>query len=138
MSLHPAMIFAKADIHASLHSDGRCPYDFSIGYIDCRKIKMIKPGGPAVNQWSVFSGKKRFLCLIYKSITIPDRLLMSMVNPFKRPRTDLTLLCYSGWEDVMTESFILNRRKYCVYGDSTYLLRPWMVCAFITAFASEK
>ena len=92
------------------------PLQNCIGFIDCTKIAMVLPGGPASNQRSFYNGHKRYHCLIYQTISTPD--------PEVGRRHDLTLYRQSNLDEELRESLIemlgeenLPRNTY--YGDGT-------------------
>lgn len=57
------------------------------GFIDCPKIQMSRPGGSGA---PCYSGHKRFICLIYQSVTIPDGLMYHLYGPEVGRRHDMT------------------------------------------------
>lgn len=100
------------------------PLNECIGFIDCTKIQMCRPGGRGANQRSVHSGHKKMHCISYQTITTPDGLVFALWGPEVGRRHDLTLLRKSGWEVIFSENLILNYIQYYIYCDSAYNLRP--------------
>jgi DDE superfamily endonuclease len=62
-----------------------------VGFIDCTKIQMARPGGRGSNQRANYSGHKRFHCFSYQTITLPDGLIFSVYGPEDGRRHDITL-----------------------------------------------
>jgi len=52
---------------------------------------MSRPGGAGANQWTCYSGHKRFYCLIYQTVTTPDGLMFYLYGPEVGCRHDMTL-----------------------------------------------
>lgn len=136
LEMKPNFFRQRASLYASTLCDNGSPLDSLIGFIDCTKIRIARPGGPSANQQAVYSGHKRMHCLTYQTISTPDGLIAALYGPVEGRRHDLTLLRQSGWEYIMSESFNVDGRQFYIYGDSAYLLRPWMQRPFLTAFAS--
>lgn len=109
-----------------------------VGFIDCTKIEMSRPGGPGVNQRACYSGHKRFHCLIYQTITTPDGLIFHMHGPEMGRRHDLTLYRQSGMDNVLEQSLHVEGQQYYIYGDPAYILRPWLQVAFSRTFATPE
>ena len=81
----------RAALYAQAVRDLDAPLDNCVGFMDCTKIQMCRPGGTGAFQRSVYSGHKRFHCLICQSITTPDGLMMHLFGPEVGRRHDLTL-----------------------------------------------
>ena len=109
-----------------------------VGFIECTKIEMCRPGGPGVNQRACYSGHKRFHCLIYQTITTPDGLIFHMYVPEAGRRHDLTLYRESGMDNSLEQSLHVQGQQYYIYGDPAYILRPWLQVAFSRAFATPE
>lgn len=116
----------RAKDYARAIHDGGAPLERCVGFIDCTKIRMCRPGGHNSYQRAVYSGHKRVHCLIYQTITTPDGLMFALYGPVEGRRHDLTLLRESRWSEVWQECLFIDGDWYYLYGDSAYLLRPWM------------
>ena len=55
----------RAATYADAIKNAGAPLDSCVGFIDCTKIRMARPGGPNRNQRSCYFGHKRFHCLVY-------------------------------------------------------------------------
>lgn len=131
LELNGARLLLSAEKYAdAIHSDG-APYPDCVGFIDCTKIRMMRPGGHNSVQRACYSGHKRFHCLSYQTLSRPDGLIFALHKPIEGSRHDLTLLRNSGWETVLEGSLGTADRQYYIYGDQAYLLRPWMMRPYI-------
>lgn len=126
LDLRGAFLRSRAALYASAIKDAGAPLERCVGFVDCTKIRMSRPGGGGANQRSCYSGHKRMHCLIYQSLTTPDGLIFAMFGPEVGRRHDITLYRNSGWDDLFEEFLLVDGQYFCVYGDSAYLLRPWM------------
>lgn len=108
-----------------------------VGFLDCTKIQMKRPGGGQIFQRSCFSGHKRFHCLIYQTLSTPDGLVFSLFGSLAGRRHDLTVLRSSGWEQILENSLLIDDRQFYLYGDSAYMLRPYIMRPFIGEELSE-
>ena len=81
----------RAERYASTIYAKGAALDNCVGFIDCTRTQMCRPVGANAMQRSVYSGHKRFHCLIYQTITTPDGLIFSMYSPEVGRRHDMTL-----------------------------------------------
>lgn len=137
LRFRPGIMQARANLYAEVLRQNNCPLDSCVGFIDCTKIRMTRPGGHGSNQRSCYSGHKRMHCLIHQSLSTPDGLIYALYGPVEGRRHDLTVLRQSNWEDVMEGSLVIDGIQYYIYGDSAYLLRPWMQRPFVREFATN-
>ena len=86
---------------------------------------------------AVYSEHKRMYCITYESLTTLDGLNVAMFGPEAGLYHNLTLLRQSGLENELERFPTIGQNQYYVYGDSAYLLRPWMQRPFINAVSSE-
>lgn len=121
----------SAEKYADAIHEAGAPYPDCIGFIDCTKIKMQRPGGHSSNQRACYSGHKRMHCLNYQTLSTPDGLIFALHGPVEGRRHDLTLLRNSGWVTVLQECLSTAERQFYIFGDQAYLLRPWMMRPFI-------
>lgn len=112
--------------------------DHCVGFIDCTRIEMARPGGRGVLQRSTYSGHKRIHCLIYQTITTPDGLMFYMHGPEVGRRHDMTLYRESGIGAVLEQALVIDGKQYCIYGDAAYMLRPWLQTAFPRVLATPQ
>lgn len=136
LNLRPGLLRERAERYADVLVENDSPLDSCVGFIDCTKIRICRPGGHNRNQRAVFSGHKRMHCLIYQTISTPDGLMFSLFGPLEGRRHDLTLLRQSDWEQILSNTLTIDGRQYYIFGDSAYLLRPWMMRPFIREFAT--
>lgn len=97
-----------------------------VGFIDGTKIRITRPGGHGWLKRAAYSGYKRMNCLVYQSMSTPDRPIVSLGGPVEGRRHDMTLFQRSNWEEVMEQYFLIDRVQFLIYGDYAYLVRPWM------------
>lgn len=138
LQIRPQFMRGRAANYAEVLVDHRSPLDSVIAFIDCTKIRIARPGGANLIQQAVYSGHKRKHCLTYQTLSTPDGLIAALYGPVEGRRHDLTLLRQSGWEQVMSDMCNIDGRQYYVYGDSAYLLRPYMQRPFLNGFATAE
>lgn len=46
------------------------------------------------------------------------------------------MLRHSGWEELLSEMCVIDVRQFYLYGNSAYLLRPYLQQPFVTGFAT--
>ena len=126
----------RAEMYAAaIHQKG-APLDNCVGFIDCTKVQMSRPGGAGTLQRACYSGHKRLHCLLYQSLTTPDGLMFHLYGPEVGRRHDMTLYRQSGIDQQLQSHLTIQDRQYCVYGDAAYVLRAWLQTAFPRADAT--
>lgn len=128
----------RAHIYAESITAQGSPLDSCVGFIDCTKIQMHRPGALNANQRVVYSGHKRSHCLVYQSISTPDGLIFHMFGPEVGRRHDITLYRQAGMDDILRDSLLIDDRQFYIYGDPAYILRPWLQVAFNTSFSNAS
>ena len=131
------LLVERAAEYASVIEGKGAPLDNCVGFIDCTKVQMCRLEGPSTNQRSVYSGHKRFYCLIYQTITTPDGLVFNLFGPVEGRRHEMTLYRMSGMEKHLSSSLEIDGKQYFTYGDAAYALRPWMQVGFPNVTATE-
>jgi len=131
------LIAQRAEMYAEAIQARGAPLDNLVGFIDCTKIQMSRPGGVGANQRTCYSGHKRFHCLIYQTVTTPDGLMFYLYGPEVGRRHDMTLYRQSNLDSALQEGLSIDGKQYCVYGDSAYLLRPWIQTAYSRVGATQ-
>ena len=106
----------------AIHTKG-APLDNCLGFIDCTKIQISRPGGTSANRRSCYSSHKRFHFFIYQTITTPDGLMFCLYDPEVGHRNDMNLYWESGLDQQLQNNMIVDRKQYCLYGDAAYILR---------------
>ena len=124
------LIAERASYYRSAISNKGSPLSNCVGFIDCTKIKLTRPGGASVHQQSVYSGHKRQHCLIYQTISTPDGLIFHMYGPEVGRRHDLTILRFSGLPEVLPTAFQIDDSQHYIFGDAAYMTRPWLQAAW--------
>lgn len=82
-----------------------------VGFIDCTKIQMCRPGGYGSLQRTCYWGHKRFYCPIYQSVTTPDVLIFHLNRLESGRRHDITLYRQSGLDEVLRNCLLINRNS---------------------------
>ena len=136
--LRQGLLISRAELYADCIKATGAPLDSCVGFMDCTKIKMTRPGDHGSIQRSCYSGHKRMHCLIYQTITSPDGLIFSLYGPEVSRRHDVTLLREIGIEEGLQSCLLINGRQYYLYADAAYMLRPWMQIAFPRAGATAE
>lgn len=129
----------RAEEYAKAIHDRGAPLDNCVGFIDCTRIEICRPGGRGILQRSTYSGYKRKHCLIYQTVKTPDGLLFYMYGPEVGRRHDMTLYRERNLGAVLQVVLVINGTQYCIYGDEAYVMRPWLQKAFprLSATAEE-
>ena len=86
----------RAALYAECIQLKGAPLDRCVGFIDCTKIRMQRPGGINAFQRSFYSGHRRMSFLSCQTITTPDGLMFSLYGQEVGRRHELTLLRGSG------------------------------------------
>lgn len=128
----------RAELYAKVIHEKGAPLDNCVGFIDCTKIAMARPGGHGTLQRSTYSGHKRIHCLIYQTMTTPDGLMFYMYGPEVGRRHDMTLYRESRLGEVLEAVMVIDGKQFCLFGDAAYLLRPWLQTAFPRLNASVQ
>jgi len=125
-----SLLRQRASLYAAaIHNSGG-PLDNCVGFIDGTKLRISRPGGPAVIQQSVYSGHKRLHCLTFQTITTPDGLIFHIHGPVEGRRSDAFLYYESELDRHLRDDLKIGEKQYCIYGDQAYVLRPWMQVGF--------
>ena len=130
LNLREGLLAQRAELYADSIKSAGAPLDSCVGFIDCTKIQMSRPGGHSSLQRSCYSGHKRFHCLMYQTVTTPDGLIFHLYGPEVGRRHDLTLLRESGLQDRLRICLKINDRQFYIYGGAAYMLRPWLQVAY--------
>jgi DDE superfamily endonuclease len=99
-----------------------------VSFIDGTKIEIARP--PGVMQPATYSGHKRVNCLKYQLISAPDNLALHYAGPVEGRRHDMAIYSASGIEEDLASSLHIDGIQYCIYGDSAYALREYLMVGF--------
>ena len=97
------------------------------GFIDGTARPMCRP---SEGQQVTFSGHKRYHCLKYQSIMVPNGLIASLFGPIEGRRHDSRMLLESRIMDSIERLFDNNGTPFSIYGDPAYLIRPHLLRPF--------
>jgi nuclease HARBI1 len=81
-------------------------------------------------QRATYSGHKRVNCLKYQLISAPDGLALHYAGPVEGRRHDMAIFSESGIEEDLAASLHIDGIQYCIYGDSAYVLREYLMVGF--------
>lgn len=137
LNFRGSFLQSRAQLHADAIYAAGAPLDRCVGFIDCTKVRMSRPGGHGSMQRSTYSGHKRMHCLVYQTLTTPDGLMFALHGPEVGRRHDLTLYRESGWDEILENFLMVEGVYFYIFGDSAYLLRPWMQRPFYRGLATE-
>ena len=133
-----ALMRDRAQVYADSVSEKGAPLDKCVGFMDCTKIRMERPGGENSMQRSCYSGHKRMPCLIYQTITTPDGLIFSLYGPEVGRRHDITVLRSSGVSEILQDCLQIDGEQFYIFADKAYILRPWMQVGFDSTTATVE
>lgn len=120
---------SRASMYAA-HIHEHSPLESCVGYIDCTKQKVSRPGGHNKNQRALYTGHKRTWCLKWQTVSTPDGLIIHLWGPDDGRRHDSTLYRKSGIDEILEFGLLINGVRYCIYGDAAYILRLWLQVAY--------
>ena len=100
--LREAFLASRVELYANSIKNAGAPLHSCVRFIDCTEIEMCRPGGHVSIQRRCYSGRKRYHCSIYQTLTTPDGLIFHIYGPEVGRRHDLTLLKESGSEDSLS------------------------------------
>jgi hypothetical protein len=102
------LLASRSHTYAKAIFDRGGPLDNCVGFIDCTKIQMARPGGRGSNQRANYSGHKRFHCFSYQTITLPDGLLFSDYGPEDGRRHDIKLYSKSNMDAILSNCLLVG------------------------------
>ena len=129
------LLRSRAELYSNAIENRCAPLDSCVGFIDCTKISMARPGGRTSNQRAVYSGHKRFHFFSYQSITTPDGLLFNIYGPEDGRRHEITIYNKSGIYEELSAALLVDGKQFCIYGDAAYVLQPFLLVVFPTVNA---
>jgi hypothetical protein len=100
------------------------PFDCCIGFVDGTTVHICRPTGEWV-QAAFYSGHKRYHCLRYQVVALPDGMIASFFGPHPGASNDRTVLNVSELDskllnDLEPNPVIPGIAKYFIYGDGGY------------------
>ena len=128
----------RAPMYAERVRAKGAPLERCVGFMDCTKIRMERPGGINSLQRACYSGHKRMPCLVYQTVTTPDGLIFSLYGPVVGRRHDLTVLRESGLNEELQNCLNINGDQFYIFGDKAYVLRPWLQVGFDSVNATAE
>ena len=136
--LREGVLVSWAELYAESIKIIGAHLDSCVGFIDCTKIQMSRPGGHRSIQRSCYSGHKRFHCLIYQTVTTLDGIIFNLYGPEVGRRHDLTLRRDSGLKGRLQACLNVDGTQFYLYGDAAYMLRPGLQVTFPRAGADVE
>lgn len=125
------LIVETEDIFAEEVGGLWSPLKIFIGFIDWTKIypsiPMGRPGdtGIYIREVSILEirGSTDWSP---KRIKIQDWIIFIIFGPEWARRNDMMLCSNSGMDSFLIQNLHVNDTNYCIYGDATYMIRPWI------------
>jgi hypothetical protein len=96
-----------------------------VGFIDGTLIEIARP--PGTLQRATYSGHKRRPGLKWQVITTPDGMMFHIFGPFEGRRHDMHSYAESGLDAVLNENMLIDGVQHYIFGDSGYMLRPYLI-----------
>ena len=96
------------------------------------------PGGPISFPIIVHSGHKQFHCIAYLTITIPDGLVLYLLESVEGRQPDSVVHSRSDLDDHVQLHLLIDEMRYYFYSDTQFLHRPWLRTAYQRVNASTK
>lgn len=120
----------RASLYAeSIHALGSL-LDKCVNFLDFTEIQVCRRDGRGTMQKRIYSGHKRFYCLMHITLTVAGGLIISMHGSIEGRRHDLTILKESGWEVTLESALRLDDEQHCNYVDAGLMLRPSLIVPF--------
>lgn len=66
----------------------------------------------------------------YQTFSTPDRSVFYTYAPGVGRLHNITLYRESGLDNLLQNTLLIDGVRYCIYGDSAYMLRPWLQISF--------
>lgn len=132
------VINSLAEMYAKAIQEKGTPLENVVGFIDSTKIQICLSCGRGSLLLVTYSGHKYFHFLIYQTVTTSDGLMYYMYGPEVGRWHDMTLYQVSGLGNVLEVVLAISDKQRCLYGDATYLLRPWLQTLFLRLDATEQ
>eukprot|EP00171_Calliarthron_tuberculosum_P001768 IDg1768t1 len=107
-----------------------------IGFIDGTVIGISRPGDSGM-QTVAYNGHKRKHALKFQAISTPDGMFLHMYGPLEGRKHDWTLYVRSNVDEQLEECLLNEGLFHCIYGDSGYSAREYLVIPFQGASLSE-
>lgn len=104
------------------------PLDSFFGIIICTKIRMCIPGFHNSFQRGFYKGHNKIHRLIYQTISTTDGLAFPMYLREAGRLHDMTLANGTS----LKHTIFMNVLQYYIFGENTYLLRPWIQWQYLT------
>lgn len=114
----------RLDRYAQALTDSGAPFRSCVGFIDGTTFHICRPSGEWV-QAAFYSGHKRYHCMRWQGITMPDGMIASFYGPVPGASNDRGLLAESGVDQRLYALFgqrpgLLEVPTYFIYGDAGY------------------
>ena len=97
------------------------------GFLDGTQGRVCRPHK---GQQSIFNGHKRMHSLKYQSVVSPDGMMSHFFGPMEGRRHDSALYYESGLDEQLQLIYSANGEVMCIYGDSAYALRRYLITPF--------
>jgi nuclease HARBI1 len=118
------LIASRAGLYSRSIRLAGAPLENCIGFIDGTFIQIGRPKG--ASQHANYSGHKRINCIKFQAVAGPDGMVLNRFGPVEGRRHDMYLFMHSGIEDDLQRALVVGGRQYYIYGDSAYVIRPFI------------
>lgn len=105
--------------------------------MDGAKIYISRPGGASTHQICVYSGNNMCHCLTYQTVNNFDGLILYLYGPVEGRQLDSYMYRKSGIEYAISTAFFINYTKHYIYGDTAYVIRPWLRTKFLRSTETQ-
>ena len=117
---------------AAVFNKGAC-LDNCWAFLDGTQMKVCRPDE---GQEAVYNGHKRQHSLKFQSLMLPCGIISHFWGPFKGRRHDSAMFYFSELGDQISQVTV-DGKEYCVYGDSAYAARTYLLTPFKGANLSD-
>lgn len=91
-------------------------------------LQIARPRG--LQQRATFNVHKRFNYLKFQAVAAPDGLILHLYGLVEGRRHDITMLRQSNIGPMLAQRLNMNGVQYYIYGDSAYMLRPYLMTKY--------
>ena len=105
----------------------RVPLRTCFGFVDGTAWRVCRP---TYHQRELYSGHKRYHCLKFQGVVLPDGIIADLAGPYHGRQNDQYMLNESRLEDRLSDPVFDN---YVVYGDQGYTYRAHVARPFRAA-----
>jgi len=132
MRLNPAALAPRLRSYADAIAAKGAPLDVCFGFVDGTAWQVCRPSWL---QREVYSGHKRYHCLKFQAVQLPDGIIADLSGPWAGRRHDQFMLVASELEQRLSSAVFDG---YVLYGDEGYTYSEHIAVPFRTAYMTEE